>query len=292
MQDLGSLMDILGEDPWDHPVDIRPAIAALPWPGMLPLPWTTWTLIALVAYGRRKSWAHEVIEARVAPTWRGVGANRRRRQRGGEGRRRRPARVGVRPRRRHRRPDPSPHRRADPCRPPQRRELLLPLAVPRAHRGQPPARPGGASPRLPPPDRKGRGAGPRRAVGGGPAALELRRRFLPLRPASGPRPGRRGVPPRLGGPGPSPLACGPDRRLVRRPPGRRVGRRLALVALTGERAARTGGLRVGQLRGRVAVSGLDEPLLHALADVGARDLRAHLRRASRSRAMPPTRPWI
>ena len=36
---------------------------------------------------------------------------------------------------------------------------------------------------------------------------------------------------------------------------------------------------MGQLRGRIAVSGLDEPLLHALADVGAPDLRAHLRRA-------------
>src|SRR3954469_9904956 len=67
MEDLESLMDIVGEDPWDLPADIRPAIAALPGPGMLPLPWTTWTVIALVDYGRRKSWAHEMIGARVAP---------------------------------------------------------------------------------------------------------------------------------------------------------------------------------------------------------------------------------
>ena len=60
-------MYILGEDPWDLPADIGPASAALPGPGMLPLPWTTWTLIALVDYGRRKSWGHGVIEARVAP---------------------------------------------------------------------------------------------------------------------------------------------------------------------------------------------------------------------------------
>src|SRR3954467_13108603 len=61
------LLDIFVEADLDTPLDLTAAIVSLPCPGMLPSPWITWTLISLIDYGARKQWAHDMIQARLAP---------------------------------------------------------------------------------------------------------------------------------------------------------------------------------------------------------------------------------
>src|SRR4051812_13149911 len=67
MDNYESLLEVFADAGLDTPPDLTDAIRSLPWPGMLPSPWTTWTLIALVAYGERKTWAFEELQTRLAP---------------------------------------------------------------------------------------------------------------------------------------------------------------------------------------------------------------------------------
>jgi hypothetical protein len=283
MQNLELAMDVLAGDHHDLPSDLGKAIAALPEPGVLPSPWTIWTMITLVVYGQRKAWAHKVIEARVAhalarrrgqpvtvedvrargivaglPEWefvldRGVGFLVHRPT--GE-----PIHVDLFSGERS-------------CYPGQFHDHVA------ANR-----RPGPAVRRLVSLHRTGN------AIAVGLALDELMEadllhsycdddefflcgRLEALAPgvaeflrAWKDRAHRPWLAAKIG-----------DWSVAHQ--GTRAGSDRDLIALTRERAARTKRLRLGQLRDRIAVSGLDKPVLYALADVGAPDLRVHLRRA-------------
>jgi hypothetical protein len=280
MKSLELLMDILWEDPWDLPADLDSAIAALPGPGMLPLPWTTWTFIALGVYGERKSWAHGVVETRVAQAVaRSRGQSAKLEDVGGRG-----IVPGL----------PAwefvldsgtgvlVHR---PSGEPVHFDLLngdTSCALGQFY--------------LYIENNKQPGPAVRRLVSLHPTTKALELAFDELADAGllhSYLDGDFSLCGRL-----RDLAASVEEFLLawqdpaRRPwlaarigdwdvvqQDARLGGSSDLIALARGRATLTTQMRVDQVRGRIAVSGLDEPLLHALADAGASDLPAYLRQA-------------
>jgi hypothetical protein len=63
-----ALLNVVAQDPWDVPPDLRAALDAEPEAGRLPEPWTGWTVIALASYAGRKAWAQRLVDGRILPS--------------------------------------------------------------------------------------------------------------------------------------------------------------------------------------------------------------------------------